>query len=65
MKIAEQKGCWGATLGLTLTLFLIGAGLSIDTLRSVGWRPVVQGVVRWIFISIASLLVIMHFKGWV
>jgi uncharacterized integral membrane protein (TIGR00698 family) len=47
-----------ATMGLTLTLFLIGASLSRATLRSVGWRPMVQGVVLWLFIGTASLLVI-------
>jgi uncharacterized integral membrane protein (TIGR00698 family) len=46
--------------GLKLTLFLIGAGLSMKTLRAVGWRALVQGVAVWAFISVASLLVIMH-----
>jgi len=32
-----------ATTGLTLTLFLIGAGLSAKTLRTVGWRPFCSG----------------------
>ena len=50
-----------ATTGLTLTLFLIGAGLSAQTLRSVGWRPLLQGVVLWAFISVASLGIIMRF----
>jgi len=31
-------------IGLTLTLFLIGAGLSVRGLRSVGWRPLLQGL---------------------
>jgi uncharacterized membrane protein YadS len=47
-----------ATTGLTLTLFLIGAGLSTKTLRAVGWRPFLQGVLRWLFISVVSLIVI-------
>ena len=50
-----------ATIGLTLTLFLIGAGLSAPTLRSVGWRPLLQGVVLWVFISVASLGIILRF----
>src|SRR5207253_5936295 len=33
-----------AKKGLTLTLFLVGAGLSGDAMRSVGFRPVVLGV---------------------
>lgn len=51
-----------ATAGLTLTLFLIGTGLSMDTLRAVGWKALVQGIALWIFISTLSLLVILHIK---
>ncbi|QNH62965.1 YeiH family protein [Hymenobacter sediminicola] len=47
-------------IGLTLTLFLIGAGLSAPVLRSVGVRPFVQGVLLWIIISSASLWVILR-----
>jgi uncharacterized integral membrane protein (TIGR00698 family) len=50
-----------ATTGLTLTLFLIGAGLSTKTLRAVGWRPFLQGVLLWLFISVVSLIVITRF----
>ncbi len=50
-----------ATVGLTLTLFLIGAGLSAQTLRQVGWRPLLQGVLLWVFISVASLGIILRF----
>ena len=50
-----------ATVGLTLTLFLIGAGLSAKTLRAVGWRPLLQGVLLWVFISVVSLGIIMRF----
>lgn len=47
-----------AERGLTLTLFMIGAGLSRDTLRTVGLRPVVLGVLLWAVISVGSLVVI-------
>ena len=49
-----------ATTGLTLTLFLIGAGLSAKTLRAVGWRPFLQGVLLWLFISVVSLAAIIR-----
>ena len=49
-----------ATVGLTLTLFLIGGGISQKTLKMVGWKPMAQGVLLWIAISTGSLLVIMH-----
>ena len=49
-----------ATVGLTLTLFLIGAGISQKTLKVVGWKPMAQGVVLWLAISAGSLFVILH-----
>lgn len=44
-----------AKSGLTLTLFLIGCGLSRKVLLSVGYKPLLQGIVLWIFISITAL----------
>ena len=40
---------------ITLSLFFIGASLTWETLRSVGFRPLVQGVLLWISISCISL----------
>lgn len=51
-----------AKSGLTLTLFLIGCGLSQKVLRSVGIKPLLQGIVLWIFISLASLWAITTFS---
>ncbi len=50
----------GATVGLTLTLFLIGAGISRRTLQAVGWKPMAQGILLWLAISAGSLLVILR-----
>jgi uncharacterized integral membrane protein (TIGR00698 family) len=44
--------------GLVLVLFLVGAGLSLDKLKSVGWKPFIQGIILWFLISIVSLIVI-------
>jgi uncharacterized integral membrane protein (TIGR00698 family) len=41
--------------GLTVTLFLIGTGISKATLRKVGVRPMLQGVVLWIIVATLSL----------
>ena len=49
-----------AKMGLTLTLFLIGAGLSRKILVSVGFKPLLQGVVLWAAISITALYAVMH-----
>lgn len=40
-----------AKAGLAVTLFLIGASLSRDNLRSVGWRPFAMGVCLWLAVS--------------
>jgi uncharacterized integral membrane protein (TIGR00698 family) len=44
-----------AKTGLTLTLFLIGTGLSFKNLKTVGFMPLLQGVLLWVLISVASL----------
>jgi len=40
---------------ITLSLFFIGAGLTKQTLKAVGLRPLIQGVLLWICISTLSL----------
>jgi uncharacterized integral membrane protein (TIGR00698 family) len=45
-------------LGLTLTLFLIGAGVSRKTLKTVGARPLLQGVILWAIVASITLLLI-------
>ncbi len=50
---------WLAKKGLTVTLFLIGSGLSVDVLRSVGIKPMIQGILLWIVIALLSLAVIL------
>lgn len=40
---------------LTITLFFIGASLSRDVLKAVGLRPLIQGVLLWLTISISTL----------
>jgi uncharacterized integral membrane protein (TIGR00698 family) len=44
-----------ARIGLTITLFLIGSSLSRDSLKRVGVKPLVLGVVLWLVISAAGL----------
>jgi uncharacterized integral membrane protein (TIGR00698 family) len=50
-----------AEIGLTFTLFLIGGSLSRETIKAVGWQPMAQGILLWLFISTMSLLVITRF----
>ena len=42
-------------LSLTATLFLIGTGISRATLKEVGWRPLLQGVLLWFAVGVTSL----------
>jgi uncharacterized integral membrane protein (TIGR00698 family) len=49
--------------GLTATLFLIGTGISRATLKEVGWRPLLQGVLLWGVVGITSLYFIRI--GWI
>ncbi|MDQ2771360.1 MAG: putative sulfate exporter family transporter [Bacteroidota bacterium] len=49
-----------AKIGLTVTLFFIGAGLSAKIVRSVGAKPYMLGVLLWAVISSVSLYVILH-----
>lgn len=50
-----------AKTGLTVTLFLIGAGLSKSVLKAVGIKPLIQGIALWIVISVVALYAVMHF----
>ena len=45
----------GARRTLVATLFLIGANLTRDTLRTVGFRPLVQGVSLWAVVGTGTL----------
>ena len=50
-------------IGLTVTLYLIGTGLSMKTLREVGVRPFLQGILLWLFVALGSLTLIRG--GWI
>jgi uncharacterized membrane protein YadS len=49
-----------AKIGLTITLFLIGATLNINTLKAVGVKPLFQGVLLWVFIAGLGLASILY-----
>jgi uncharacterized integral membrane protein (TIGR00698 family) len=46
-------------LGLTVTLFLIGASLNRETLAKVGVRPLLQGLTLWIIVGTGTLALIL------
>jgi len=51
---------WIAKRGMVVTLFLIGASLSLASIKSVGVRPLLQAVALWVVISIVSLIVVLE-----
>jgi len=50
-------------LGLTVTLFLIGTGISRATLKKVGVGPMLQGVLLWIIVGAWTLEAVR--LGWI
>ncbi len=52
-----------AKMGLTATLFLIGSGISVATVKQVGHRPLLQGILLWLIVSVGSLWLIR--VGWI
>ena len=49
---------WIAKKGLVLTLFLIGASLSLSTIKAVGIKPLILAITLWIIIGIGSFVVV-------
>ncbi|QOW10385.1 putative sulfate exporter family transporter [Kaistella flava (ex Peng et al. 2021)] len=48
-----------AKSGLNLTLFFIGSTISIQTLKTISWKPLFLAIVLWVIISVGSLLMIL------
>lgn len=51
---------WIAKRGMVVTLFLIGASLSLESIRNVGIKPLMQAVLLWIVIGLSSLFVVLE-----
>ncbi|ABF43339.1 conserved hypothetical protein 698 [Candidatus Koribacter versatilis Ellin345] len=54
---------YAAKLGLDATLFLIGASLAPASLKRVGVRPLLHGILLWLIVGSLSLLAIR--SGWI
>jgi uncharacterized integral membrane protein (TIGR00698 family) len=52
-----------AKIGLTATLFLIGSGITVATIKRVGHRPLLQGIILWLLVLAGSLWLIR--VGWI
>ncbi|MDE6468990.1 MAG: putative sulfate exporter family transporter, partial [Muribaculaceae bacterium] len=51
---------WIAKRGMVLTLFFIGASLSLASIKQVGVKPLLQAVALWVVISLTSLTVVLN-----
>ncbi|MDE6534589.1 MAG: putative sulfate exporter family transporter [Muribaculaceae bacterium] len=49
-----------AKKGMVLTLFMIGASLSLKSIKAVGIKPLVLAVVLWIVIGVSSFFVVIN-----
>lgn len=49
-----------AKAGMIVTLFLIGASLSRETLKKVGYRALLQGIILWVVITGVSLFAVLR-----
>ncbi len=48
-----------AKAGMTVTLFFIGASLSLESIMTTRWRPLFQGAILWIVVSVTSLAAVL------
>lgn len=52
----------GARQLMVLVLFLIGSGMSVAALRSIGWRPLAYAGLLWLVVSLCAL--VLARSGW-
>ncbi len=48
-----------AKAGMTVTLFLIGTSLTLESVKTTRWRPLFQGAILWIVVSVISLVAVL------
>ncbi len=54
---------WIGKKGLVITLFFIGLNINLKSIKEMGFRPAILGVVLWVFVLIFSAVAIS--KGWI
>ncbi len=42
-------------VGLSITLFLIGASISVKSIKDTGWRPLAMGILLWLILLLVTL----------
>jgi uncharacterized integral membrane protein (TIGR00698 family) len=58
LHVVYQSAYHLGKVGLAVTLFLIGTGITPQTLKQAGFRPMLQGLLLWIVVAGLSLLAI-------
>jgi uncharacterized integral membrane protein (TIGR00698 family) len=48
-----------AKAGMTVTLFLIGTSLTLQSVLTTRWRPLFQGAILWVIVSVVSLVAVV------
>ena len=48
-----------AKAGMIITLFLIGTSLTLESVKTTRWRPLFQGAILWIIVSVLSLAAVL------
>jgi uncharacterized membrane protein YadS len=46
---------------MSVVLFLMGTSLTVSEFRVVGYKPLMYGVVLWVFIGVSSAALILNF----
>lgn len=59
VEFGKTMAFW-AKKGMVLTLFLIGASLSLKSVKAVGIKPLLLAVALWIAIGVSSFFVVMN-----
>lgn len=59
VEFGQTMAFW-AKKGMVLTLFLIGASLSLKSIKAVGFKPLLLAIALWIAIGVSSFFVVMN-----
>ncbi|MBD5239099.1 MAG: putative sulfate exporter family transporter [Bacteroidales bacterium] len=55
-----QTMAFWAKKGMVLTLFMIGASLSLKSIKAVGFKPLILAVALWVIIGVTSFFVVIN-----
>lgn len=59
VEFGKTMAFW-AKKGMVLTLFMIGASLSLSSIKAVGIKPLILAVILWVAIGVSSFFVVIN-----